>query len=234
MHEKRIEIRWRDLDAFGHVNNAVYLSYLEEVRTEWLARALGGGDTVWSFVLARVAIDFRRGLSLDDAAVIARCRLGRVGTSSVRTEEEIVTKGGELAARAESVLVARDGAGSRPLTEAERVAFGVRMHGDEDLTGFRVEAADGDVGTVDAATREADGAFVVVDPDPEFFAKKLMLPADVVEAVDAEKRTVRIGWTKEQVKDAPQVEDLPAEGVEAEGASYYDNELTPYTDPGLP
>ena len=39
-HEKRIEIRWRDLDALGHVNNAVYATYLEECCDEWAARAL--------------------------------------------------------------------------------------------------------------------------------------------------------------------------------------------------
>jgi acyl-CoA thioester hydrolase len=33
VHEKRIEIRWRDLDAAGHVNNAVFLTYLEEAAT---------------------------------------------------------------------------------------------------------------------------------------------------------------------------------------------------------
>ena len=57
-HEKRIEIRWRDLDAFRHVNNAVYATYLEEARDEWLV--LGRGGDVWDYVLARVAIDFRR------------------------------------------------------------------------------------------------------------------------------------------------------------------------------
>ena len=41
MHEKRIEIRWRDQDAYGHVNNAVYLTYLEEARDEWLEQTLG-------------------------------------------------------------------------------------------------------------------------------------------------------------------------------------------------
>ena len=34
MHEKQIEIRWRDMDAFKHVNNAVYATYLEECRDE--------------------------------------------------------------------------------------------------------------------------------------------------------------------------------------------------------
>jgi acyl-CoA thioester hydrolase len=124
-HEKRIEIRWADLDVYGHVNNAVYLTYLEEVRDEWLGTVLGNRDGVWSYVLARVAIDFRRELGLADDTVVARCRLGSIGTSSVRTQEEIFAGSGELAAEAEAVLVARDRetGRSRPLTAAERAAF---------------------------------------------------------------------------------------------------------------
>ena len=60
MYEKQIEIRWRDQDAYGHVNNAVYLTYLEEVRDEWLERTLGRVDSLSDFVIARVAIDFRQ------------------------------------------------------------------------------------------------------------------------------------------------------------------------------
>ena len=125
MWEKRIEIRWRDLDSSQHVNNAVYLSYLEEVRTGWLAHVLGDSEPVNGFVLARVAIDYRRELTLDDEAVIARCRLDRLGTSSIRTLEEIRTAKGDLAAEAEAVVVAWDQAngGSRPLTDAERSAL---------------------------------------------------------------------------------------------------------------
>jgi len=124
--EKRIEIRWSDLDSSQHVNNAVYLSYLEEVRTAWLARALRDAG-VMDFVLAHVEIDFKRELTLDDTAAVARCALARVGASSIRTAEEILTEGGELAALAEAVLVARDPAtgASRPLSDAERSALGV-------------------------------------------------------------------------------------------------------------
>jgi len=123
--EKRIEIRWSDLDSSRHVNNAVYLLYLEEVRTAWLARALGNVEGIHDFVLARVAIDFKRELTLDDEVAIARCSLAGVGRSSVRTVEEIVTAGGEVAAQAEAVLVARDEATgrSRALTGAERSAL---------------------------------------------------------------------------------------------------------------
>jgi acyl-CoA thioester hydrolase len=125
VHEKRIEIRWRDMDAYGHVNNAAYLTYLEEVRDEWLDRVLGGTGSAWDYVLARVAIDFRRELRQADDAVVASCRLERIGTSSVRTREELRTLDGTLSAEAEAVLVARDleAGGSRPLTPAERAAF---------------------------------------------------------------------------------------------------------------
>ena len=125
MHEKQIEIRWRDQDAYGHVNNAVYLTYLEEVRDEWLERALGDSGDAWGYVTARVAIDFRRELTQDDDAIVARLWLTRIGTSSVTTREEIVTIGGELAAEADAVLVARDSetGRSRPLSDAERAAL---------------------------------------------------------------------------------------------------------------
>jgi acyl-CoA thioester hydrolase len=125
MWEKRIEIRWRDLDSSRHVNNAVYLTYLEEVRTGWLEHVLGSPETVSEFVLARVAIDYRRELTLADEAVVARCSLQRIGTSSVGTLEEIRTIAGDLAAEAEAVVVAWDQAAgcSRPLTDAERAAL---------------------------------------------------------------------------------------------------------------
>jgi acyl-CoA thioester hydrolase len=125
VHEKQIEIRWRDQDAYGHVNNAVYLTYLEEVRDEWLERALGDAGDAWGYVTARVAIDFRRELTQDDDAIVARLWLARIGTSSVTTREEIITVSGELAAEAEAVLVARDTetGRSRPLTDVERAAL---------------------------------------------------------------------------------------------------------------
>jgi acyl-CoA thioester hydrolase len=64
-HEKLIEIRWSDVDAYLHVNNAVYATYLEEGRDAWLEAVLGNSGDPWDFVLARVAIDFRRELRLD-------------------------------------------------------------------------------------------------------------------------------------------------------------------------
>ena len=119
--ERRIGIRWADLDSSRHVNNAVYLSYLEQARTAWLEQMLGSREIVDDFVLVRVEIDFQRELTLDDETAVARCTLAHVGSSSIRTSEEISTPHGDLAARAESVMVARGQSGrSRPLTDAER------------------------------------------------------------------------------------------------------------------
>ena len=125
MHEKQIEIRWRDLDAYRHVNNAVYATYLEECRDELVDGVLDEVGDAWDYVLARVAIDYRRELTQEDGTVVVRCAVGRIGTSSITLREEIRTMDGELSAEAEAVLVARNQktGRSRPLTSAERAAF---------------------------------------------------------------------------------------------------------------
>jgi acyl-CoA thioester hydrolase len=123
--EKRIEIRWRDVDAYGHVNNAVYLTYLEEARDAWVTRVLGEVTDTWDFVLARVAIDFRHELTQADGEVVVRCTLDSLGRASVRTREEIVKADGTISAVAASITVPRDPASgrSRPLTAEERAAL---------------------------------------------------------------------------------------------------------------
>jgi acyl-CoA thioester hydrolase len=125
VHEKRIEIRWRDIDAFRHVNNAVYASYLEECRDELCELVLAGVSDPWDFVLARVAIDFRRELTQEDDIAVVSCAVARIGTASVTFREEIRKLTGELSAEAEAVIVGRDRSSgrSRPLNEAERAAF---------------------------------------------------------------------------------------------------------------
>ncbi len=122
MHEVTITIRWRDVDNYGHVNNAVYLTYLEEARDRWVRDTLG---TEVNFVIVRVAIDYRRELSLDDEEVTVTCRGAGYGTSSIRTSEQILAKAGWVAAEAESVIVAHDEGtrSSRPLTDAERATL---------------------------------------------------------------------------------------------------------------
>jgi acyl-CoA thioester hydrolase len=130
--EKRIEIRWRDVDAYRHVNNAVYLTYLEEARDAWVEKVLGAvSENTWDFVLARVAIDYEAELRLDDGAVVVACLLESIGRSSVRTVEEVRREDGTVSAKASAVVVARDpGSGrARPLTDAERQALEGELEG---------------------------------------------------------------------------------------------------------
>jgi acyl-CoA thioester hydrolase len=131
MHERRIEIRWSDLDAYAHVYHPVYLSYLEEVRDQWLHRVLGLDGRVWDYVVARVAVDYRGTLGLADGGVVARCQLKQIGRSSLTTTEEVLAPDGRLAAEAEVVIVAWDAASgrARPLSDAERAALQHELDG---------------------------------------------------------------------------------------------------------
>jgi acyl-CoA thioester hydrolase len=115
-----IPIRWRDVDAYGHVNNAVFLNYLEEARDRLVSDFFG--ERAWDFVVARVAIDYRNELGQDDGEAVVSCRVTGFGRSSVRTAEEVRKRDGTVAAEAESVVVARDPSTgrSRPLTDEER------------------------------------------------------------------------------------------------------------------
>jgi acyl-CoA thioester hydrolase len=121
MIEVPIHIRWRDVDSYGHVNNAVYLTYLEESRDRWVETTLPGTN----FVIVRVAIDYRRELSLEDEDVVVTCRGIGYGTSSIRTAEQVIAKAGWVAAESESVIVAHDDVSrqARPLTDDERAVL---------------------------------------------------------------------------------------------------------------
>lgn len=126
MHGKRIEIRWRDLDAYHHVNQAVYLTYLEETLDDWIRSVLGLGEgEVWHYVAAHVSIDYRNELRLEDREALGHVRLERVGMKSVTVRAELRAPDGRVAAEAELVIVSRDPetGSSQPLTDAERAAF---------------------------------------------------------------------------------------------------------------
>ncbi len=102
----RLEVRYRDLDPLGHVNNAVYLSYIELARVRYFALlgalegALGKGEAP---VVARVEIDYHRPIFLEDE-VVAAARVSRLGRTSFAMDYR-VEAGGELAASARSVHV---------------------------------------------------------------------------------------------------------------------------------
>ena len=126
-HEKRIEIRWRDLDAYGHVNQAVYLTFAEEVLDDWFRARLGRDPgTVWDYVARRTTIDYVGELRLSDRVAVGSAQLVRVGTTSVTAKVTLSAPDGRVATELELVVVAIDGKGGapRPLTDGERQALG--------------------------------------------------------------------------------------------------------------
>jgi acyl-CoA thioester hydrolase len=116
-----VELRWRDLDFLGHLNQAVYHELLEEGRAALFERlgALRGG---FFFVLARVELDHRHEVRRDHGPVAVVLSVESVGRSSVTVAHAIVLPDGTVAAEGRSVLVAwdREGRRSRPLTDEER------------------------------------------------------------------------------------------------------------------
>jgi AcrR family transcriptional regulator len=86
VHETRVEIRARDLDAHGHVDPAVLFTFLEESRAAWL------GSRVPDAVVTHVAVGYRR--PLGRSPVTVSCTLDAVGRASFRTRETVTTDDG--------------------------------------------------------------------------------------------------------------------------------------------
>ena len=73
-----------------------------------------------------------------------------------------------------------------------------------ELVGFGVEARDGSIGKVDESTADAGKSYLVVDTGPWIFGRKVLLPAQTVERIDLDARTVFVDRTKEEIKNAPE------------------------------
>lgn len=110
-----LEVRFRDLDPLGHVNNAVYASYCEQARIRFCREELDLDPTDLGMVVANLEVDFVRSITYGEAVTVA-VTVDRVGTSSFVLAYELEVDG-ETAARAETTQVAVDDDGSRPLPD---------------------------------------------------------------------------------------------------------------------
>jgi acyl-CoA thioester hydrolase len=123
-HLTKAHVRWDDLDGFGHVNNASYLTYIQEARANftWYSRKEAGLEPVFSdMVVGRAEVDFiepiyNGGFDLDVAIWVAK-----IGNSSFDLVYELSSPLG-LHARGRTVQVAvsMETKKSRPLTQEER------------------------------------------------------------------------------------------------------------------
>jgi acyl-CoA thioester hydrolase len=117
-----VEVRFRDCDAMGHVNNAVYLTYLEIARfAYWKAAGLDRIQGEISYIMARVEIDFRASATHGDVLDIGLSVTG-IGRSSFTMAYDIRDEDGRLLSAAKSVQVTYDYAAgaSVPVPDAIR------------------------------------------------------------------------------------------------------------------
>lgn len=103
----RETVRFRDLDALGHVNNAVFLTYMESARTAWVfEHGLVSDVSDLPIILARIEVDFRAPVGLGETVEVA-VTPGSVGTKSFQLQYELRSNG-LLVAEGRSVLVTID------------------------------------------------------------------------------------------------------------------------------
>ena len=106
-------VRWGDLDAFGHVNNATYLVYAQEARYAW--------SKMLEMVVARAEVDFVAPIYTGDFYLDIEIWVNKIGNSSFGLTYEMKNVD-ELVARVKTVqvTVSMDTKKSRPITDAER------------------------------------------------------------------------------------------------------------------
>lgn len=110
-----VPVRFSDMDAMGHVNNATYLTYLEAARVEYLDRVFGVVDPKeYGVIIARVEIDYKSPAS-NRETILVGCRVESLGGSSIKMDYRLEEKStGRLVALAKTVTVAYDYAAGRP------------------------------------------------------------------------------------------------------------------------
>lgn len=112
-YQSKQYVRWGDLDAFGHVNNATYLVYAQEARFAW--------SKMLEMVVARAEVDFIAPIYTGDIYIDVEIWVNKIGNSSFALTYEM-KNGDELVARVKTVqvTVSMDTKKSRPINDAER------------------------------------------------------------------------------------------------------------------
>ena len=112
-YQSKQYVRWGDLDAFGHVNNATYLIYAQEARFAW--------SKMLEMVVARAEVDFIAPIYTGDIYIDVEIWVHKIGNSSFALTYEM-KNGDELVARVKTVqvTVSMDTKKSRPINDAER------------------------------------------------------------------------------------------------------------------
>lgn len=124
IHHNVMQVRWDDLDAFGHINNAAYLTFVQEARADftWYSRKVRGESPILTdMVVARAEVDYLEPIYEGGIEVDVAISVARIGQASFDLNYEI-SRGDVVHARAKTVQVAvsLETKRSRPLSDEER------------------------------------------------------------------------------------------------------------------
>ncbi len=133
-HRSRVEVRFRDMDAFGHVNNAVTTSYVEHGRIRYLRDVLGFSPVgEMPMILAMIQVDYVTPIYFGESVDIAS-RVDWIGTTSLGMSHRLTAGEDEHeVARATSVLVAYDYAEAKPMAVPQAWRATLAEHEGRDL-----------------------------------------------------------------------------------------------------
>lgn len=119
-YETDVQVRFRDIDSMGHVNNAVYATYLEQGRAAYYSDIIGEPLQAVDTVIATLELDYQKPIEYGDDVTVALW-IDECGESSIPMAYEIRTNG-DVAATAETVQVVydREAARSKPVPDQWR------------------------------------------------------------------------------------------------------------------
>jgi acyl-CoA thioester hydrolase len=126
VYRHRLSVRFRDCDAMGHANHAVYFTYFEQCRLTFWKTQTGAASPYGRVILARAECDYRAPVHFGDELEV-RLTVGNIGRSSFTLGYEIVqVEGGKVVATGKTVMVSYDyeKEASAPLTDAARALLG--------------------------------------------------------------------------------------------------------------
>ena len=109
-HKCQLQIRWADLDAFKHINNAAYLVYMQEARADftWFVRIARGEEPLLAdMVVARAEVDFLSPIHQTGTTLDVEIYIEKISNSSFVMVYEM-SQGGTLRARGKTVQVGVD------------------------------------------------------------------------------------------------------------------------------
>lgn len=122
-HRSRLQKRWRDHDEYAHVNNSVYMTYLEEARIRYFHEAYQWDWKTDGLILARVELDFVRPVTYTDPAWVYT-RVMKLGDKSFQMEYRIVNELPDkkvIMTRATSTMVMFDYKSNQPYPVPYRI-----------------------------------------------------------------------------------------------------------------